>query len=227
VTWVVSRPVARAAEEAQATLRAAILSGEIAPGARLGEVELAEQLGVSRTPVREALRRLAADGLVEVLPNRGARVAQWTPADLDEIYELRALLESHGASRAATRIDAAEVDVLAKLCDDMEACVRRGRKRDLDHITALNAEFHQRILDSAGSPRLTALVPTVVQVPLVARTFHLYSPDALARSLGHHRELVAAMRAADPAWAGSVMRSHVLAARAVLLGPAAEPAEGR
>jgi len=218
--------VARATEEAQATLRAAILGGEIAPGARLGEVELAEQLGVSRTPVREALRRLAADGLVDVLPNRGARVAQWTPADLDEIYELRALLESHGARRAAARIEAAEVDLLAKLCDDMEACVRRGRKRDLDRITALNAEFHQRILDSAASPRLTALVPTVVQVPLVARTFHLYSADALARSLGHHRELVAAMRAGDPVWAASVMRSHVLAARAVLLGPAAGPGEG-
>ena len=218
--------MARATEEAQATLRAAILGGEIAPGARLGEVELAEQLGVSRTPVREALRRLAADGLVDVLPNRGARVAQWTAADLDEIYELRALLESHGARRAAVRIAAAEVAVLERLCDDMEAGVRRGRKRDLDRITALNAEFHQRILDSAGSPRLTALVPTVVQVPLVARTFHLYSADALARSLGHHRELVAAMRAADPEWAGSVMRSHVLAARAVLLGPAAQVEEG-
>jgi DNA-binding GntR family transcriptional regulator len=210
--------VARAAQEAQATLRAAILGGEIAPGARLGEVELAEQLGVSRTPVREALRRLAADGLVEVLPNRGARVAQWTPDDLDEIYELRALLESHGAARAATRIDPAEVAVLAKLCDDMDACVRRARKRDLDRITALNAEFHTRILESAGTPRLLALMAAVVQVPLVSRTFHEYSAEALARSLGHHRELVAAMGARDPAWAESVMRSHVLAARAVLLG---------
>ncbi len=214
--------MARAAEEAQAALRAAILGGEIEPGARLGEVELAEQLGVSRTPVREALRRLAADGLVEVLPNRGARVAQWTPEDLDEIYELRALLESHGAARAAVRIDAAEVAVLGKLCDDMDACVRRGRKRDLDRITTLNSEFHMRILERSDSPRLGALMAAVVQVPLVARTFHQYSAESLARSLGHHRELVAALGARDAAWAGSVMRSHVLAARAVLLAPSRE-----
>jgi DNA-binding GntR family transcriptional regulator len=213
--------VARAAEEAQATLRAAILGGDLEPGSRLGEVELADQLGVSRTPVREALRRLAADGLVEVLPNRGARVAQWSAADLEEIYELRALLESHGAARAAERIASADINALGKLCDHMDACVQRGRKRDLDRITALNSQFHQRILDGADSPRLVTLMAAVVQVPLVMRTFHRYSPEALARSLGHHRELVAALRAGDPAWAGSVMRSHVLAARSVLLAPAA------
>lgn len=207
----------RATDGARASLRAAILSGDLEPGARLGEVELAERLGVSRTPVREALRDLAADGLVEVLPNRGARVAQWSTADLDEIYELRALLESHGAARAATRIAPAETDVLEKLCNDMDACVRRGRKRDLDRITALNAEFHRRIVDAAGSPRLAGLMSTVVQVPLVVRTFHRYSAEAMARSLGHHRELVAALRAEDAEWARSVMSSHVHAARAVLV----------
>lgn len=210
--------MAQAAEEATATLRAAILSGAIDPGTRLGEVELAEQLGVSRTPVREALRRLAADGLVEVRPNRGARVAQWSTGDLEEIYELRALLESHGAARAAGRIEAAKLAGLEDLCTAMEACVRRGRKRDLDRLTSLNADFHQRVLDASDSPRLTALMPVVVRVPLMVRTFHRYSPEALARSLGHHRELVAALRAGDGEWARSVMRSHVLAARAVLLG---------
>lgn len=207
----------RAADGARASLRAAILSGDLEPGARLGEVELADRLGVSRTPVREALRDLAADGLVEVLPNRGARVAQWSAADLDEIYELRALLESHGAARAATLIEPTETDMLEKLCDDMDACVRRGRRRDLDRLTALNAEFHRRIVNAAGSPRLAGLVATVVQVPLVVRTFHRYSAEAMGRSLGHHRELVAALRAQDAEWARSVMSSHVHAAWAVLV----------
>lgn len=209
--------MARAAEAASATLRAAILGGELPPGARLGEVELAEQLGVSRTPVREALRRLAADGLVEVLPHRGARVVQWSAEDLEEIYELRALLESHGAARAATRVHPEELPGLAALCADMERCARRGPARDLDRLATLNAEFHQRILVASGSARLAGLMSSVVQVPLVLRTFDRYSPEALERSLGHHRELVAALAAGDAEWARSVMRSHVLAARAVLL----------
>jgi DNA-binding GntR family transcriptional regulator len=209
--------MARAVEEAAEALRVAILDGTLRPGSRLGEVELAEQLGVSRTPVREALRRLVAEGLVEVLPNRGARVVEWSAADLDEIYDLRALLESHGATRAATRISAGELPVLDKLCADMESCAGPGRNRDLDRLAGLNAEFHRRILDASGSARLAALVGTVVRVPLVLRTFHDYTAEALERSSGHHREIVAALRAGDPQWAGSVMRSHVLAARAVLV----------
>jgi DNA-binding GntR family transcriptional regulator len=209
--------MARAVQDAVDALRAAILHGELRPGARLGEVELAEQLGVSRTPVREALRRLAAEGLVDISPNRGARVVSWSVSELEDIYELRALLESHAATRAASRIDEAELPVLEKLCRDMEQCADPGRGRDLDRLAALNTEFHRRILDASGSVRLVALVSSVVQIPLVLRTFHDYSAEALQRSLGHHREIVAALRAGDPQWAGSVMRSHVLAARAVLV----------
>jgi DNA-binding GntR family transcriptional regulator len=215
--------MARAVQEAAEALRAAILSGDLQPGARLGEVELAEQLGVSRTPVREALRRLVAEGLVEVLPHRGARVCEWSTADLDEIYDLRSLLESHGAARAASRIAACELPVLDKLCRDMESCATPGRERDLDRLASLNAEFHIRILDASGSARLATLVGAVVQVPLVLRTFYNYSTEALERSLGHHREIVAALRAGDPQWAGSVMRSHVLAARDVLVHRGARP----
>lgn len=215
--------MARAVQEAADALRAAILGGDLQPGARLGEVELAEQLGVSRTPVREALRRLAAEGLVDVLPNRGARVVEWSTADLDEIYDLRALLESHGAARAARRIAAGELLVLEKLCRDMEDCATRGRERDLDRLASLNAEFHRRILDASGSARLALLVGSVVHVPLVLRTFHDYSTEALERSLGHHREIVAALRAGDPQWAESVMRSHVLAARDVLVHRGEQP----
>jgi DNA-binding GntR family transcriptional regulator len=221
--------VVRATDEAYESLRAAILGGEVAPGERLGEVELAEQLGVSRTPVREALRRLAADGLVEVLPNRGARVAQWTTEDLEEIYDLRAMLESHGAARAAEHIDPAELPALRRLCAEMEACAERGRTRDLDRLAELNAELHRRIVDAAASPRLASLIAAVVQVPLVMRTFQRYDADALQRSLGHHRELVAALAAQDGEWARSVMRSHVLAAKAVLVdaaSPQNAPMEG-
>lgn len=206
-----------AADAAYAALRSGILEGAYQLGGRLGEVELAETLGVSRTPIREALRRLGAEGLVEVLPNRGARVARWTERDLQEIYELRAMLESYGAARAATRIASADIARLAALCEEMEAYAAPGPGRDLERLAAANQQFHDVILAAADNTRLRGLLAAVVHVPLMLRTFHRYRDHALARSMGHHRELVAAFTAADPGWAESVMRSHVLAARTVLV----------
>jgi DNA-binding GntR family transcriptional regulator len=82
-------------------IRARIVDGEVAPGQWLRESTVADSLGLSRTPVREALRMLATEGVIEMVPNRGARVVSWTPADIDEVYRLRALLEGHGAALAA------------------------------------------------------------------------------------------------------------------------------
>jgi DNA-binding GntR family transcriptional regulator len=212
--------VARAADDAYEALREAILTGRHAAGGRLGEVELAAEVGVSRTPVREALRRLAAEGLVEVLPNRGARVSSWTAQDLEELYELRALLEGHGAGLAAPRATAEDVARLRSLAEAMDAVGRPGRRQDLDRLAELNQVFHGHVLQVAGNARLVALMQSVVQVPLVLRTFHRYDGPALARSLRHHHELVAAIETRDGSWAASVMRSHVLAARAVLVAAA-------
>jgi DNA-binding GntR family transcriptional regulator len=197
-------------------LRRAILYGDYERGSRLGEVELAAALGVSRTPVREALRRLSADGLVEVLPNRGARVVQWADEDLNDIYELRALLEGYGAARAAERILPEALAALDDLCNEMSYVSSPGPGRDLDRLTELNSQFHGLILQTANSRRLESMMSAVVQVPLVLRTFHRYSEQALRRSQGHHRELVSALSARDPEWARSVMSSHVHAARHVL-----------
>jgi DNA-binding GntR family transcriptional regulator len=209
--------MAAATEQTVARLRRFILEGDLEPGARLQEVELAAQLGVSRTPVREALRELSSQGLVEILPHRGARVTRWSASELIEIYELRSMLESHAAERAATRMSDAEVDELVALCEKMEACARRGHKHDLVALSDLNSDFHSRILSAADSPRLIIMLGPVVQIPLVVRTYTRYTPEALTRSMGHHRELAAAIRARAPEWAGTVMRSHIIAARTVLL----------
>ncbi|MFG1777853.1 GntR family transcriptional regulator [Micromonospora sp. NPDC049051] len=206
-----------AAEDAYEALRSAILSGAIGPRERLGEVELSRQFGVSRTPIREALRRLTAEGLVVFQPNRGARVAEWSLVDLQEIYEIRARLESYGASLAAKRIDADCLPKLSLLCDQMEERAQRMTLPDLEQIANLNSELHGLVISAAASPRLTSLLSAVVEVPLIVRAFRLYSPDALARSMAHHRDLVAALRARDADWAASTMRAHVLAARTVLL----------
>jgi DNA-binding GntR family transcriptional regulator len=204
---------------AYAALRADILGGARPAGSRLPEDTLAEELGVSRTPVREALQRLGTEGLVEHLPHRGARVSGWTTDDLQETFELRALLEGLGARRAAARATPEDVAGLRGLCTRMERAIAPGRPRDLDALTTHNSAFHAELLRVSGSARLTGMVAGVVHVPLVMRTFHQYSDHALARSQHHHRELCDALAHGDGEWAESVMRSHVLAARTCLVHP--------
>ncbi|MEW2354136.1 GntR family transcriptional regulator [Spirillospora sp. NPDC029432] len=204
----------RATDIAYEAVRQMILSGEAGAGSRLGEAELAETLGLSRTPVREALQRLGADGLVEVLPHRGARVARWTRQDLAEIFELRALLEPYAAARAA-RLgqDATVLDDLRERCAAMERAAAEG---DLDLVARLNGRFHAAVIEASGNGRLPGMLTSVMHAPLILGTFHRYDAGAMARSMNHHRELVAAIAAGDPAWAESVMRAHIRAAAAHL-----------
>jgi DNA-binding GntR family transcriptional regulator len=212
--------VTQAVDRAYETLRSGILDGRYPAGQRLGELDLAADLGLSRTPVREALRRLGSEGLIEHLPNRGARVRTWTVEDLEETYELRAVVEGLAARRAASRVTPDVVARLAELADEMvtvDPSLGHRPPGDFDDLAALNAEFHALIARSSGSGQISATLSGLVQFPLVMRTYHRYTPHALARSHAHHHELVDALRAADGHWAESVMRSHVLAARTVLL----------
>jgi DNA-binding GntR family transcriptional regulator len=206
----------RATDTAYEAVRQMILSGEAEAGSRLGEAELAETLGLSRTPVREALQRLGSDGLVEVLPHRGARVVRWTPADLTEIFELRSLLEPYAAGRAARL--GQDTGVLASLRDQCAAMERAAADGDLARVAQLNSRFHAAIIDASGNRRLPAMLTSVMHAPLILGTFRRYDAPAMARSMNHHRELVAALAAGDPEWAESVMRSHVRAAAANLTG---------
>ncbi|GLZ51945.1 GntR family transcriptional regulator [Actinomycetospora sp. NBRC 106378] len=202
---------------AHVALRESILRGELVPGAHLGEVEIADRLGVSRTPVREALSRLAAEGLVEVLPHRGARVVSFSTADLDGIFDVRLALEPQATGRAAARVTAADLDALDDLAHRMVAVGAPGPEQDLDALVPLNRDFHARLLDVADAPALSTALANVVHTPVVLRTFHAYDAASLARSLAHHVEMVAALRVGDADWASAVMRSHIGNARAVMV----------
>lgn len=199
-----------ASDHAYGLIRAQILSGVRAGGDWLREGDLAESIGVSRTPVREALRRLTAEGLVRYERNRGVQVTAWTAEDLDEIFSLRSVLEPWACRLAATSASV-ELNELDQLAHDMDAAAR-GSVADVDQITELNNRFHRLILEGSKNRRLGTVVSSVVQVPLVWQTFSHYSDADLHRSLAHHHELVAALAAGDPDWAESVMRSHVRAA---------------
>jgi DNA-binding GntR family transcriptional regulator len=198
-------------------LRELILGAELAPGSRLGEVELAERLGVSRTPVREALTRLAAEGLVEIVANRGARVATWTVAELEGVFDLRASLEPQLTGFAVPNAGPADIAELDDLAHRMVEVGSPGPRQDLDALVPLNRAFHDRLIALACHPTLATALAAAIHPPIVRRNFHTYDEASLRRSLGHHVEIVAAVRAGDASWAQAVMTAHICNARAVMV----------
>lgn len=208
-------PISRSASEgACEVIRAAIVDGRLAPGRRLKEEELARELGMSRTPVREALLVLQSEGLVESIPRRGATVRAYAVDDLDDTYQLRALLEGYAAQRAASRISAEDVARLEESCDKFD---RLGAADDLLELVKENLFFHNVILDAADSDRLRALVRNVIEIPLVYKSFYWYSPEEKLISQHYHRQLARAMRVGDAERAELIMKEHVLEARDFLL----------
>jgi len=195
-------------------IRTAIIDGRLNPGERLKEEELARELGISRTPVREALLVLHAEGLVDAAPNRGATVRAHTAEDLDDLYQLRALLEGYAARRAAGRISDGDVERLHESCERFDAL--RGGRDDLFELVKENLFFHRTILDAAGSQRLGEMVRKVMDIPLVYRSYIWYSPDQTRISVHSHRQIVKALAARDAERAEMVMKEHIFEARDVL-----------
>jgi len=200
-------------ERAYRAIRRRILDGAYDSHEFLREQSLARTLEISRTPVREALRRLVSEGWIEQIPHCGARVVEWTREDAEEVFELRGILESHAARRAATRMDTSNWDRLAELVDAMEALAASAQPDAREDIAPLNDEFHRIILESAGSPRLQRLVSAIVQTPMTTRSFQRYDAQEMARSMSQHRDILRAIHEGDGTWAAATMRAHILAAR--------------
>lgn len=218
-------PVTTSATRVAEVLRDLILDDTLPPGARLAEIELAGRLGVSRTPVREALRQLAAEGLVELPPNRGARVASWSPDELDSVFELRSTLEPRLTRMAAQRAGESDINELERLAIRMLAAGSPGPYQDLDSLIPLNTQFHARLVELAGAPAIAAALAGAVHAPVIMRNFHAYDDESMRRSLAHHLEIVAAMRAGDPPWAEAVMTAHLRNARAAMPRAGPRPAK--
>ena len=210
--------MAAAVEKAYAAIREGIMDGIYPAGSHLKAEDLAVAVGVSRTPVREALRRLHAEGLVDFVANRGAYVLSWDKSDVEEVFGLRLVLESFGAELAATRRSAEQLAQLRQLAERMTMAARERPPHYLETIAELNTQFHKLVHVASGIKRLPPILLTVIQIPLTMRTFHRYSDEDLERSMAHHREIVAAFEVCDSRWAGAVMRSHIIAAHHVFLG---------
>lgn len=200
--------MSRAADHAYRVIRAEILSGSLAPGDQLREEQLADVCGVSRTPVREALRRLEAERFIHRNDSQRTFVTHWSTDEIEESFALRAILEGRAAARAATRISAADIDRL----DRHNRAIRKaldGDPPDIDSFIDHNRAFHGIILEAAASQNLAQLLARIVEQPIVARTARHYDKAQLARSVAEHEELVLAFHRRDPAWADAVMTAHI------------------
>jgi DNA-binding GntR family transcriptional regulator len=196
-------------------IREAILDGRLPPGRRLKEEELAQELGISRTPVREALLMLQAEGLVDAAPNRGATVRSHSVEDLTDLYQLRALLEGYAARRAATRLSDESVAGLRESCVRFERFLDGGA--ELQELVQENLVFHQTILEGAGSARLATMVRQVIELPLVYRSYIWYSQEQQQISAHYHSQITRALEARDSERAELVMKEHIFEARDLLL----------
>ncbi len=200
-------------------IRSLVVTREFRPGDRLAEADLAARLDVSRTPVREALRQLAADGLVEHVPNKGARVVALSEHELEHVFELRARVEGTAASRAAAGATDAELDVLEDLARQIATHGLPGPDQALDLVYGCNAEFHLLLATASRSTVVAANVRQLFHTAATVRTYQGFDEPSVRRSVAHHLEIVAALRARDGEWARSTMHSHLWNARAALLGP--------
>lgn len=200
--------MSRASDRAYQHIRTMILSGLLAPGEQLREEQLAESCGVSRTPVREALRRLESASFVRRNESQRSFVAEWSLDDIEEAFQLRAMLEAHAAERAATRISWDQLERL-KSCNDGIFDSISSTPTDISTFLEYNRQFHAIIVDAAKSERLAIMLARIVEQPVVLRTAQQYDHENLRRSHHEHGELISAFARRDEQWAKAVMTGHI------------------
>ena len=204
-------------------IRRSIVEGSYPAGSRLVEEALSAELSLSRTPIREALRRLEVEGLVLYRRNRGAVVRETTPDEVADLYELRARLESYAAELAATRSTADDHQRLRAAADDFNRLVEtdlQGRPGPAGARWALheaNGRFHRAIVTAARHERLLQMLDRTVDVPLVYQALDRFDGAELERSALFHRMITSAVTTGQGARAGRLMAEHILLGRDRLL----------
>jgi DNA-binding GntR family transcriptional regulator len=199
----------READKAYKLLRQRVVGGHYQPGTQLKEEPLARELGLSRTPVRTALKRLVEEGLATANVGQGIRVAEWSEWDIEEMFQLRMLLEPHAARLAAQRRTSDALDQLRFSNEQMAAAIAESGPDAISKVQDANSRFHRTLLDNAGSPRLRAMLETIIDMPIIVRSFSLYTHTELEQSLHHHQDLTLAIEAGDGDLACQVMQLHL------------------
>ncbi|MHA3791204.1 GntR family transcriptional regulator [Sphingomonas sp. YL-JM2C] len=195
---------------------AQIQDGSLKPGDRVPEGQFAATLGISRTPVREALRRLSAEGIVNLTHNQGARVADWDEEDLHEVFDLRMTLEGFASAIAARKATAEDIERLRAVEREFEQVIEEEGLDFRNEAAKLNNKFHTEILNITGNRRLIALMSNLVSVPLTRGSFHTYTRRDFDYAIRHHRELIRAYATHDVVGAELCMKLHINSSRGAI-----------
>ncbi len=194
-------------EEVAELLRQRIFKRELEPGSWIDELKIAEDYGISRTPLREALKVLAAEGLVTMKVRRGAYVTEVNEKDLADVYHLLSLLESDAAGVAASRATEAQLHELQALHDELEAAAR-PQKQDRERFFEINERFHMHLLEIADNRWRNQMVADLRKVMKLNRHHSLLKSGRIEESLAEHRAIMAALAARDAAAATHTMQAH-------------------
>ena len=194
-------------EEVAELLRQRIFSRELVPGSWIDELKIAEAYGISRTPLREALKVLAAEGLVTMKVRRGAYVTEVSERDLCDVYHLLSLLESDAAGVVASSASEAQIEDLQRLHRELEAAATPGQQ-DRERFFEINEQFHMRLLEIANNRWRDQMVADLRKVMKLNRHNSLLKSGRIEESLREHQALMAALAARDAALAAQRMREH-------------------
>ena len=200
-------------QEVAERLRQRIFCDELAPGERIDEQRLAEQYGISRTPLREALKVLASEGLVELKPRRGCYVTEISQRDLDDIFPLMAMLEGRCAGDAVRRANPADIAQLGDIHALLESAARDGR---IDAFFEANQQFHEKTQEVAGNRWMLSVIQDLRKALKLSRLHSLSLEGRLQQSLAEHRAIMAAIKAGDAVSAERLMHDHILRGREAL-----------
>jgi DNA-binding GntR family transcriptional regulator len=193
-------------EEVADQLRNRIFAHELAPGAWIDEQSLAKEFGISRTPMREAIKVLAAEGLITMKLRRGAYVTEVNRGDLEQIFTVLSLLEGEAAKEAATKAKESDLNAL----DDLHLRLEKAAAdRNLDLFFETNVRFHERIILIAANPWMTSVIDDLRKVLKLQRKDSLSRSGRLQQSLSEHREILKALLKRDPVAAEQAMRTHL------------------
>jgi DNA-binding GntR family transcriptional regulator len=191
-----------------------ILTGELSAGQKLTEQEVAARLGVSRGPVREALRALAESGLLQIEPNRGAFVRKIDFKEAIEIHDVYSALEELAARSSARSLSGAQIEELKSLVEAMDAA---AEAEDLDRYYALNLSFHQRLVEGSGNQRLLSIYNRLLNELHLFRRFGLMQRGQMQRSNYEHRQILEKITTGDEEGAAEAMRRHTSERRRQML----------
>lgn len=200
-------------QEVAERLRQRIFAHELLPGTWVDEQKLAEQYGISRTPLREALKVLASEGLVILKPRRGCYVTEISPQDLDDIFPLIALLEGRCAAEAVAKMTPADLEQLTAIHERLELSAREERIADFFEA---NQEFHKTIQELANNRWLLQVIQDLRKVLKLSRLHSLSLEGRLQQSLEEHRAILAALKAGDAPQVEKAMHDHLLSGREAL-----------